>query len=34
VCPCGARLTDDATECERCGPLPDDHPLKITKANN
>jgi acetyltransferase-like isoleucine patch superfamily enzyme len=32
VCPCGARLGDDAAECGRCGPLPDDHPLTAGAA--
>ena len=27
VCPCGARLASDATNCARCGDLPADHPL-------
>jgi acetyltransferase-like isoleucine patch superfamily enzyme len=29
VCACGARLPDDARACERCGPLPRDHPLAM-----
>lgn len=30
VCPCGARLPDDAANCPRCGGLPADHPLRRT----
>jgi len=29
TCSCGARLRDDATACARCGPLPEDHPLRV-----
>ena len=32
VCPCGARLPDDATSCARCGDLPADHPLHPANA--
>lgn len=32
TCVCGARLSDDATKCERCGPLPSDHPLHARAA--
>ncbi len=27
VCACGERVSEDARACERCGPLPEDHPL-------
>ncbi len=30
VCPCGARLANDAATCARCGALPHDHPLATT----
>jgi UDP-2-acetamido-3-amino-2,3-dideoxy-glucuronate N-acetyltransferase len=26
VCPCGERISERATACERCGDLPADHP--------
>jgi UDP-2-acetamido-3-amino-2,3-dideoxy-glucuronate N-acetyltransferase len=28
VCVCGARLSEGATKCVRCGDLPEDHPLQ------
>jgi len=34
VCRCGGRVAEGARVCERCGPLPDDHPARTALSGS